>query len=80
MVSRRYEEAKIGDVFGPYVVTETLPRENARRSDERVRWRCTCGRVGESYVFNLRKAKATCVHVDAMGVVTKFGMRYRRMG
>lgn len=59
---RRYPAAKVGDRFGPYRVTRTLPRGHKGRSDERVRWRCTCGLRGESYVFNLRKAKPEGTH------------------
>lgn len=60
--ARRHPEAKIGDTFGPFTVTATMPRGHKGRSDERVEWKCTCGRWGESYVFNLRKAKDECRH------------------
>jgi hypothetical protein len=62
MPARRHPHAQIGDRFGPYTVTKTQPRGHRGRSDERVGWRCTCGRSGESYVFNLRAAKAVCTH------------------
>ncbi len=54
---RRHPEAKVGDRFGPFTVTATKLRGHRGRSDERVEWRCVCGRFGVSYVFNLRKAK-----------------------
>lgn len=59
---RRHPEAKIGDTFGPFTVTALLPRGYRGRSDERVEWKCSCGKWGSSFVFNLRKAKSECSH------------------
>ncbi len=73
---RKHPPAKVGDTFGPYTVTATRPRGHRGRSDERVEWKCTCGRFGESYVFNLRGAKASCNHVRA-GRPTSWGKRHR---
>jgi hypothetical protein len=64
---RRYPEARVGDKFGDRKVINTLPRraDPSRRSDERVRWRCVCGKEGESYVFNLRANLPKCRHRSA---------------
>lgn len=64
-MERVHPEAKVGDKFGPLTVTATRPRAHRGRSDERVEWRCVCGRWGESYVFNLRKKKDACMHPEA---------------
>lgn len=52
---RKFPVTKVGDKFGPYTVTALLPRGYKGRSDERVEWRCECGRWGEAFVFNIRK-------------------------
>jgi hypothetical protein len=59
---RCHPEAKAGDRFGDRTVVATMPRGHRGRSDERVRWRCKCGTIGESYVFNLRGAANACRH------------------
>lgn len=74
---RRYPEAKVGDTFGQYTVTATRPRGYRGRSDERVEWRCACGRSGESYVHNIRDSKG-CTHVNQQGGVTKRGALYAK--
>lgn len=63
---RKYPLAKVGDMFGPYTVTRLLPRGYKGRSDERVSWKCACGRTGSSWVFNLR-AISKCHHKRATG-------------
>lgn len=49
---RKFPPAKVGDTFGARTVTALLPRDLT--SNERVEWRCVCGRWGTAYVFNLR--------------------------
>jgi hypothetical protein len=53
--NRKHPALEVGDRFGALVVIELLPRGHRGRSDERVRWRCVCGVVGESYAANLRR-------------------------
>ena len=85
MSGRKHPPVAVGHTFGPYTVTRLLPRGYRGRSDERVVWRCTCGRVGISFVFNLRKAKESCTHEDekglptqhARGLLTRLGVRGR---
>lgn len=60
---RKHPYAKIGDTFGPFTVTSLLPRGYRGRSDERVEWRCTCGKSGASWVFNLRTSTPACSHI-----------------
>lgn len=62
---RKHPPAKVGDKFGPFTVTRTMVRGHRGRSDERVEWKCTCGKWGASYVFNLRRAKPECSHARA---------------
>lgn len=57
---RKYPPAKVGDKFGDRTVTQILPRDST--SNERVEWRCQCGKWGQSYVFNLRAQKPVCTH------------------
>lgn len=49
---RHYPVVRVGDRFGERVVVQVLPRDHT--SNERVRWRCACGREGAGYTFNLR--------------------------
>lgn len=62
MGERLYPIAQIGDVIGTRTIVALVPRGRRGRSDERVRWQCSCGLEGESYMFNLREHNA-CHHV-----------------
>jgi hypothetical protein len=54
---RKFEPAKVGDMFGRRRVDRLVPRDAT--SNERVWVRCTvCGHEASAYVFNLRKSKA----------------------
>ncbi len=67
MPSRIYPKVRIGSRFGDRTVVEVGVPDPKRRSDERVRWRCACGREGNGYVFNLRvyaDRGAGCRHVS----------------
>lgn len=54
---RKYREANVGDVINGRTVTRLLPRGYKGRSDERVAWRCSCGKTGKTFVYNLRNLK-----------------------
>jgi hypothetical protein len=78
VAERKYPKAKVGDRFGPYTVTAILPRGHKGRRDERVQWKCVCGRTGESWVFNLRNVKHECTHENAYGEPTRWGARLNK--
>lgn len=59
---RKHPQARIGDRFGARTVIATIEPGARGRSDERVRWKCICGAIGESYVFNLRGRALRCTH------------------
>ena len=52
---RLHPSPKVGQRFGQRTVLELVPAFGMR-ADVRVRWRCTCGRTGIGFIWNLRKS------------------------
>lgn len=59
-LKRRHPPAAVGKILGCAEVLEVLPSAPGR-SDERVRARCTCGRIVVSLVYVIRNRKV-CRH------------------
>lgn len=53
MSARVHERARVGQRFGARTVAALVHADYT--ANERVVWRCDCGREGIGYVFNLRK-------------------------
>jgi len=59
---RKHREARVDDTFGTRTVIATHARDQRGHSNERVTWRCVCGAVGDSFVFNMRGRSIVCRH------------------